>query len=126
MSRKKILYAAVCLALIVAMVLPAVASAEVVQKPQSGVTQTMQCSKQETKRLEQMVKKTNQKILQLVKKAQMTPWNDVAELIAETNALIADVFAYADSIGAVLACEYTEYIVDGQSVLIDPIRIIRL
>ena len=126
MSRRKVWYAVVCLVLIVAMVLPAVASAETVQAPQAGVSVTQQCSKWEAKRLEQLVKWTNQKILILVRKAQITPWNDVAELIAETDALIANAFAYANSIGAVLGCQYTEYIVDGQSVLIDPIRIIRL
>lgn len=77
-------------------------------------------------KLEKMVDKANKKVEQLVKKAQKTPQNDVEWLLNEVDKVVGEVFAYAKRIGATVVCEYTEYCVDGQYVLIDPIRIIRL
>lgn len=80
----------------------------------------------EQKTLERMVSQANKRIEQLVKKAQKTPYDDVAQMLAEIDGIVAEVFAYAERIGATVVCEYVEYLVDGQYVLIDPIRIIRL
>ena len=77
-------------------------------------------------KLQLMVELANREIAMLVKKAQATPWNDVPELLAKVDAIASRVFAYAESIGAVVACEYVEYYIDGQYVLIDPLRVVRL
>lgn len=73
-----------------------------------------------------MVDDANNRIQLAVINAQNTPEDDVAELLALVDEIIAEVTAYADSIGAELACEYTEYVVDGQTVLIDPIRVVNI
>lgn len=77
-------------------------------------------------KLQLMVELANREIVRLVKKAQATPWNDVPELLAKVDAIAARVFAYAQSIGAEVVCEYVEYYIDGQYVLIDPLRVVRL
>ena len=76
--------------------------------------------------LERMVDVANRQIKIAVKFAQLTPWNDVAWLQNTVNAIVAPVFAYAKSIGAVVVCEYTTYYIDGQNVLVDPLRVIPL
>ena len=73
-----------------------------------------------------MVERTNRQIELAVKVAQITPWNDVPQLLEFVSSSVADVMAYANSIGAIVVCEYTTYYIDGQSVLIDPLRIIPL
>jgi hypothetical protein len=78
------------------------------------------------KALERMVDVANRQIKIAVKFAQLTPWNDVAWLQNTVNAIVAPVFAYAKSIGAVVVCEYTTYYIDGQYVLVDPLRVIPL
>ena len=80
----------------------------------------------EFKKLEKMVDQANKKIEQLVKKAQRTPQNDVPQLLKQVDVIVGEVFAYATRIGVTVVCEYTEYYIDGQYVLIDPIRIIRM
>ena len=77
-------------------------------------------------KLQLMVDQANRQIDLLVRKAQRTPYNDVPQLLWQVDLIVKNTFAYADSIGAVLECEYVEYWIDGQSVLIDPIRIVRL
>ncbi|MEA4869778.1 hypothetical protein SDC9_136771 [bioreactor metagenome] len=76
--------------------------------------------------LERMVKQANRQIERAVKVAQLTPWNDVPRLMATVDTIVSGVMAYANSIGAIVVCEYTTYYIDGQTVLIDPLRIIRL
>jgi len=71
-----------------------------------------------------MVNVANRTISTLVRIAQLTPFNDVAWLLASVDAITSAVFAYADSIGAEVVCEYVGYYVDGQYVLIDPIWVI--
>lgn len=75
--------------------------------------------------LEFMVYAANAKIEMYVMHAQMTPCNDVDRLLRQVDRTVAPVFAYADMIGATVVCEYVEYTVDGQTVLIDPIRVVR-
>lgn len=78
------------------------------------------------KKLQNMVDKANRDIDHAVAKAQRTPWNDVEELLAEVDAIVADVQAYAASIGYGIACDIVTYYIDGQYVPIDPLRIIPL
>ena len=78
------------------------------------------------KKLEKMVDKANDEIARAVAKAQRTPENDVAELLANIDQIVAEVSAYAASIGYGLTCDYETYEIDGQIVLIDPLRIIPL
>lgn len=73
-----------------------------------------------------MVDAANLQVKALVKIAQTTPYNDVAWLVASTDAVVAPVFAYAKLIGAEVQCTYTEYKVDGQTVLIDPLKVINV
>lgn len=77
-------------------------------------------------RLQRMVSNANAKIEMLVIYAQMTPYNDVDWLVARTNAIAAEVMAYAESIGATVECTYTTYYVDGVYVEIDPLRVVDL
>ncbi len=83
-------------------------------------------SASEIKKLEKLVDKANRDIEHAVKKAQATPEDDVQELLAKVDEIAAAVFAYAESIGAKVECIYVEYYIDGQYVLIDPLRIIPL
>ena len=73
-----------------------------------------------------MVVTANRQIEIAVKFAQLTPWNDVAWLLDLVDSIVAPVFAFANSIGAVVVCEYTTYYIDGQYVLVDPLRVIPL
>ncbi len=71
-----------------------------------------------------LVDAANLSITALVRIAQLTPYNDVPWLLSSVNAIASAVFAYADSIGAQVVCEYVGYYVDGQYVMIDPIWVI--
>lgn len=84
------------------------------------------CTSIQLKRLEKIVDRANAEIERAVAKAQRTPENDVAEMLNTIDAIIAEVTAYASSIGVGIECEYVEYIVDGQMILVDPLRIIPL
>ena len=124
--KRKILSVLICVMLLV-LLIPGVASA---RGNDAGLQQTagivQRYSNVQFKRLELMVERTNRQIELAVKFAQITPWNDVPQLLEFVNSSVADVMAYANSIGAVVVCEYTTYYIDGQSVLIDPLRIIPL
>lgn len=78
------------------------------------------------KTLYAMVEAANLAVKVQVKIAQETPYNDVAWLKAVTEATVAPVFAYAELIGATVECEYKEYEVDGETVLIDPLKVINV
>ena len=73
-----------------------------------------------------MVYAANESIELAVRIAQLTPYDDVDALLIAVDAIASGVKAYAASIGAEVACEYTEYIIDGQAVLIDPLRVINI
>ncbi len=74
--------------------------------------------------LTMMVEAANLTIKGLVKVAQLTPYNDVPYLLHAVDCIVAPVFAYGEEIGVEVICEYTEYVIDGQTVLIDPLRVI--
>jgi hypothetical protein len=84
------------------------------------------CTSIQFKKLEKIVDRANAEIERAVAKAQRTPENDVAELLAKIDSIVAEVFAYGEMIGATIECEYVEYVVDGQLILVDPLRVIPL
>jgi hypothetical protein len=75
--------------------------------------------------LDAMVRAANFRIEMLVKIAQSTPYDDTAWLLRQVDRTVAPVFAYAAYIGATVVCEYVAYEVDGQILMIDPIRVIK-
>lgn len=66
----------------------------------------------------------NKLVASAVRYAQATPQNDVKQLIATTDLLIRDTTIVVNALGFQVECCYTEYTVDGQTVLIDPLRVI--
>lgn len=117
----------ICVLLLVMMV-PGIANAQGNDSaPVSAVSiRYARYSAAQFKVLERMVDAANRQITLAVKFAQLTPWNDIAWLQKTVNTIVAPVFAYAKSIGAVVVCEYTTYYIDGQYVLVDPLRVIPL
>ncbi|MEG1633756.1 MAG: hypothetical protein RR314_06845 [Oscillospiraceae bacterium] len=75
--------------------------------------------------LDRMVALANARIASLVRFAQATPYNDVNWLLRQVDYTVAPVFAFAKLVGATVVCEYVPYVVDGQTVLIDPLRVVR-
>jgi hypothetical protein len=125
--KKKLMALLVCVLLLV-MVIPGVANAEGNDAaPISAVSvyHARYTAAQFTV-LERMVAAANRQIEIAVKFAQLTPWNDIAWLQNMVSNIVSPVFAYANSIGAVVVCEYTTYYIDGQYVLVDPLRVIPL
>ena len=83
-------------------------------------------AEKQLKELQKMVDKANREIEKLVKHAQKTPHNDIDWLQRKVAEVTAPVFAYAKSIGATVECTYTTYYIDGQYVLVDPLRVINV
>ena len=125
--KKRLMALLVCVMLLV-MAIPAVANAQGNDPAPVSVASSMYAryTGAQLKVLERMVATANRQIELAVKFAQLTPWNDVAWLQSTVNAIVAPVFAYAKAIGAIVVCEYTSYYIDGQYVLIDPLRVIPL
>lgn len=125
--KKRLMALLVCVLLLV-MVIPGVANAEEIDAVAVSAVSADQdkYTDAEFAALERMVDSANRQIEKAVKTAQRTAENDVQELLAQVEAIVAPVFAYADSIGAVVVCEYTTYYIDGQYVLVDPLRVIPL
>ena len=125
--KKRLMALVICVMLLV-MVIPSVANAAG-NDPAPIRTVSVwnaQYSKAQLAILERMVATANRQIEIAVKFAQFTPWNAVAWLLDLVDSIVAPVFAYANSIGAVVVCEYTSYYIDGQYVLVDPLRVIPL
>lgn len=78
----------------------------------------------QVKELEKVVKEANKEIKAAVKAAQKTPYDDVDELLAKVDAIAAGVKAQGAAMGIEVACDYEYYVVDGQTVAIDPLRVI--
>lgn len=115
--KKRLMAILICVLLLVT-IIPGVASAK--------GNDTALYTDSQFKTLERMVAQANRQISHAVKVAQNTPYDDVAWLLSYVDGVVANVMAYANSIGASVVCEYTEYYVDGQYVLIDPLRVIPL
>ena len=125
--KKRLMSVLICVLLLV-MIIPGVANAEGnYGAPRATVSGLhTRYTDVQFKVLERMVDQANKQIAREVKIAQRTPWNDVPQLLASVDTIVAGVKAYANSIGAVVVCEYTSYYIDGQTVMVDPLRIIRL
>jgi uncharacterized membrane protein len=125
--KKKMMALLICVLLLV-MVIPGAANAEGNGKAPVSVVSAISARYNDAqfKILERMVATANRQIEIAVKYAQATPWNDVEWLLDYVDGIVAPVFAYANSIGAVVVCEYTTYYIDGQYVMIDPLRVIPL
>lgn len=125
--KKRLMSVLICVLLLV-MIIPGVANAEGNYGSQRVTVSGLytRYTDAQFKVLERMVDQANKQIVRAVKIAQLTPWNDVPQLLATVDTIVAGVRAYANSIGAVVVCEYTSYYIDGQTVLVDPLRIIRL
>lgn len=83
-------------------------------------------SAKEYKQLCKMVNKANKRIDKLIAYAQSTPQNDIDWLLDEVEATVRHVFEYAESIGATVVCELVGYYIDGQYVLVDPLRVVSI
>lgn len=125
--KKRLMALLVCVLLLV-MVIPGVANAAGNDAAPINAVSVYQAryTTAQFKVLERMVAAANRQIEIAVKFAQLTPWNDIAWLLNLVDSIVAPVFAYANSIGAVVVCEYTTYYIDGQYVLVDPLRVIPL
>lgn len=73
-----------------------------------------------------MVDAANATIDMLVKIAIMTPYDDVDSLLMTIERIVRPVFRYADRIGATVVCDYKEVVIDGRTVLIDPLRVVNI
>jgi|GEM_PF-1719022 len=73
-----------------------------------------------------MVERANYEIESLVRYAQATPQDDVDWMLKKVDGIIAKVMAYAEKIGAEVDCEYVEYYIDGQYVMIDPLMVVNV
>ena len=125
--KKRLMALLVCVLMLV-MVIPSVANAQGNDPAPVSVASSMYAryTGAQLATLERMVASANRQIEIAVKFAQLTPWNDVAWLQNLVESITAPVFAYANAIGAVVVCEYTAYYIDGQYVMVDPLRVIPL
>lgn len=114
-TRKIALFLAV-LSILAVLAMPISASAATTEQP----------TDKEVVTLVVMVEAANFAIKGLVKVAQYTPYNDVALLLYAVDRIVEPVFAYGEKIGAEVICEYTAYEIDGQTVMVDPLRVINL
>jgi phosphate uptake regulator len=74
---------------------------------------------------ERIVAQANEKIEDLVAHAQRTKKDDVAKLLDQVDKLVEKTTKQVAKLGYEVACTYTAYVVDGQTVLIDPLRVIQ-
>lgn len=61
----------------------------------------------------------------LVSIAQKSPNPDISALLSQTEAISAAAISAINALGFEAECEYVEYIINGQSVMIDPIIVIK-
>lgn len=74
---------------------------------------------------ERIVAQANEKIEDLVAHAQSTKKDDVAKLLDQVDKLVEKTTKQVAKLGYEVECTYTEYVVDGQTILIDPLRVIQ-
>lgn len=96
-----------------------------------AVTSASACSQQtvdaiKLATLNGMVRTANATVKGLVRVAQATPYNDIAWLQASVKATNAPVYAYARLIGAQIGCKIDVYVIDGQTVDVDPLYVINV
>jgi hypothetical protein len=83
------------------------------------------CSEQaRLAKMEALVEDANARIEELVVKAQESQKDDVAKLLRQVEGIVSKVMKKAAENGFEIECDYVTRIVDGQSVLIDPLRVV--
>ena len=73
---------------------------------------------------EEIVLTANDKIEDFVAHAQKTTKDDVAKLLAQVEKFVDQTAKQVEKLGYGVECTYTAYVVDGQTVLIDPLRVV--
>ncbi len=71
-----------------------------------------------------IVDTANCEISALVRHAQATRYDDTALLIVETQLVASVADALVAALGFDTECEYVPYVVDGKTVMIDPLRVV--
>lgn len=117
--KKKIVAAILAVVLILSLACPGVGACGLGLQKQSNASYHAYLAQ-----AERLVRDCNKSVERLVRAAQLTPYNDVAALVASTDFLIYTTTLAVHAIGFEVECTYVEYIVDGQPVLIDPLRVI--
>ena len=74
---------------------------------------------------QQIVDSANARIMNIVSAAQASPQDDAQWAVAQTTREAAQAIEICRWIGVTVVCEYVEYEIDGQIVLIDPLKVIR-
>lgn len=73
---------------------------------------------------EKLVVNANEKILSMVEKAMKSKNPDLDKLVRDTNAIAFRTIEAAAKFGVIVVCEYQAFEINGQTVLIDPLKII--
>ncbi len=119
--KRKLVAAILAMVLILAVACPGVGACGL-----DGWKQTKSCSITDARfaAAEKLVSDCNRTVELMVRCAQLTPYYDVPALLCSVNALIDTTTALVRALGLDVECTYTQYIVDGQLVMIDPLRVI--
>lgn len=117
--KKKIVATILAVVLILALACPGVGACGLGLQKQSNAN-----SRAYLAQAEKLVRDCNKSVELLVRAAQLTPYDDVDAMVFATNALIGTTKLAVNALGFDVECTYTEYIVDGQAVMIDPLRVI--
>ncbi len=120
--KKRLVAMLLCVALLVAF--PATAFAQT--NPPAARCMPAPAGQAQMLRLQVMVMQANAEIDLLVLWAKITPYDDVDWLLSQVDRITGRVFDYADSIGATVVCDYEPHWIDGQTVLVDPLRVVNV
>ena len=116
--KKKIVASILAVVLILALACPGVGACG------QGQTKQLANSRANLAHAEKLVRDCNKSVERMIRAAQLTPYDDVAALIISTDFLIQITTAAVNALGFEVECTYEEYIVDGHTVMIDPLRVI--
>ncbi len=83
-------------------------------------------SEKEMDKLYQMVDQANEKIEGFIEHAQATEKDDIDWLEKKVENVVKPVMKYAEKIGVTVECEKVPYEIDGQTVLVDPLKVINM
>lgn len=89
-----------------------------------GFVPTGKADSKNLAKAEKIVAQANRKIDLWVAHAQHTAKNDVPQLLVKIDRLVEQTRRQVNQLGFDLQCEYVAYEIDGQTVLIDPLRVI--
>lgn len=119
--KKKIIATILALVLVLALACPGVGACGLSGRRQPAYVNS---SSARFAAAEKLVSDCNRSVELMVYAAQRTPYYDVPVLVYSVNRLIATTVALVNAMGFETECTYTEYVVDGCTVLIDPLRVI--